>query len=309
MIIKGAASTGKGLADYLLRTDNGQTVELWGVRGDWSRDLKETLEHWRSDRLATACAKPLYHAQINPAPNRPLTRDEWTLAIEEFENALGLQRQPRALVKHEKKQRAHLHLVYSRIDAQGRIISDSWNYLHHERAARAIEQQLGLEITPGPLIDRIGARPQRTLPQRAIQQGDTLKLGATVVQREVLDLYQRTGPTATPFLKALQHADYHLLLGDQCRYVLVDPVGGVHNLAWLLGLTLAELEDVFKDQSWDQETPVRSVQQAQRAKVTRRTVRLQAAQERRALDQETALEQAPAEKRDVHPGLSRTRER
>jgi hypothetical protein len=54
-------------------------------------------------------------------------------------------------VMHEYKGREHLHLVHSRIDENGKAISDSWNYLHHEKAAREIEAELGLEPTQGVL--------------------------------------------------------------------------------------------------------------------------------------------------------------
>jgi hypothetical protein len=171
MIIKGSSRTGKGLGAYLMH-DKNDRAELLGIRGYIPRDLAETLDDWRSDSLGTNCAKPLYHAQLNP--DRALSRDEWAQALSIYEKEMGFTEQPRAVVMHRYKGREHLHVVYSRIDANGQAISDSWNYLRHEKAAREIEQALGLAITHGALYRREGPRPERTPDHAAHQQGDRL---------------------------------------------------------------------------------------------------------------------------------------
>ena len=169
MIITGCSNTGKGLGAYLLE-DKNDRVEVWGIRGDIERDLPETLDDWRSDALGTRCGKPLYHAQFSPDPNRILSREECYKAIDLLEKMMGFEKQPRVIVLHENKGRHHFHIVYSRMDENGHAITDSWNYIHHEKAAREIEQILGLEKTQGVFIDRNGERPERTPSQAAIQQ-------------------------------------------------------------------------------------------------------------------------------------------
>lgn len=243
MIIKGSSHSGKGLASYLMH-DKNDRAEVLDIRGDLPRDLKETLDDWRSDSLGTQCSKPLYHAQINP--DRVLTAEEWEKAIGIFEKAMGFENQPRVIVLHEYKGREHAHLVYSRIDEQGKAISDSWNYVHHEKAAREIERELGLEKTPGVFIDRAGERPERTPSHGEMQQGERTKLDPHAVKAEVSALY-RSADSGRAFVAALDDAGYTLARGDQRGYVLVDEMGGVHSLSRMAAVKADGLRETLRD--------------------------------------------------------------
>jgi hypothetical protein len=213
LIIKGGSHTGKGLGVYLLQ-DKNERAEVWGIRGDLPRDLSETLDDWRSTAHGTNCKKPLYHAQLNP--DRALSREEWEQAISLFEKELGYENQPRAIVMHEYKGREHLHLVYSRIDENGKAISDSWNYLHHEKAAREIEAELGLEKTQGTLYQaKDQPRTERTPSHGAIQQGERTKIDPKAVKAELTTLYHEAEGNAAAFRDSLKERGYSLARGDK----------------------------------------------------------------------------------------------
>ena len=259
MIIKGSTHTGKGLGAYLMQ-DKNDRAELLDIRGDLKRDLKETLDDWRSDSQGENCTKPLYHAQINP--DRALSREEWDKAVSLFEKEMGFENQPRVMVLHEYKGREHLHLVYSRIDENGKAISDSWNYLHHEKAAREIERELGLEITQGALYQREGARPERTPDRDAIQQGERLKLDPKAVKAEVSELYQNA-ENGREFVAALDTAGYTLAQGDQRGYVILDQVGGVHSLSRMAGVKVAELRESLQEYNLQNLPTVEAVRERQ----------------------------------------------
>jgi hypothetical protein len=244
VIIKGGSHSGRGLGSYLLGQKN-ERVEVWEVRGDLPRALPELLNDWRSDASASKCTKPLYHAQLNP--DRKLSREEWGKAIAHFEREMGFQQQPRVAVLHQYKGREHLHLVYSRLNGDGKALSDSWNYLHHEKAARAIEKDLGLEKTQGALYQRKGSpRPERTAERGAIQQGERTKHDPKAVKAEISALYQASGGNAHSFLSSLQERGYRLALGDRRALVLVDS-GGVHSLTRMSGAKAGELRQMLGD--------------------------------------------------------------
>jgi len=245
MIIKGGSHTGKGLGDYLLQ-DKNERAEVWGIRGDIPRDLGETLDDWRSDVKGSKTTKPLYHAQLNP--DRALTREEWEQAIALFEKEMGFSDQPRAIVLHEYKGREHLHLVYSRIGEDGKAIPDNWNYLHHEKAAREIEQELGLEPTQGTLYRaKEQPRPERTPSHDAIQQGERTKLDPKAVKTELTALYREAEGNAPAFLSALKEHGYSLARGDKRGFVVLDGNGGVHSLTRATGAKAGELRELLKD--------------------------------------------------------------
>jgi len=233
MIIKGSSHTGKGLGAYLTDAKN-ERADVWAIRGDLERDLAETLDDWRSDSLGTNCTKPLYHAQLNP--DRVLSPDEWAQALAIYEKEMGFTEQPRAVVMHRYKGREHLHVVYSRIDANGQAISDSWNYLRHEKAAREIEQALGMATTHGALYRREGPRPERTPDHATHQQGDRLNTDPKAIKAEVAALYQ-SAADGRAFVAALDAAGYSLAQGDKRAHVIVDQAGGVHSLGRVVGET------------------------------------------------------------------------
>lgn len=243
MIIKGGSHSGRGLGSYLLSGKN-ERVDVWEVRGDLPRALPALLDDWRSTAQGTNCTKPLYHAQLNP--DRRLSRQEWDKAISHFEREMGFEQQPRVAVLHQYKGREHLHLVYSRLDEGGKAISDSWNYLHHEKAARAIEKDLGLEKTPGALYARKNSpRPERTPDRGAIQQGERTQHDPKALKAEITGLYQAAGGNAHSFLSSLQERGYSLAQGDRRGLVLVDAGGGVHSLSRLSGAKAGELRHML----------------------------------------------------------------
>ena len=261
MIVKGHSTTGFGLGNYLQKTEQNERVEIWKTRGDMPRELSETLNDWRSDSLTTNCSKPLYHAQLSP--DRVLSLEEWSTALKIFEKEMGLENQPRVLVMHLKKGREHLHAVYSRIDENGRAIPDSWNFIHHEKAAREIEKTLGLEATQGVFIGRKGDRPERTPSQAAFQQAERLKLDLKQIKAEVCKLYQYAD-TGHAFGAALESEGYKLAHGDQGGYVIVDKVGGVHSLLGFIGVKADQLRDTLRDYSLQNLPSVLTVRSAQK---------------------------------------------
>jgi hypothetical protein len=243
MIIKGSSHSGKKLGDYLTQ-DKNERAKVLGIRGDLPRDLPELLDDWRSTAHGSQCKKPLYHAQLNP--DRALSPEEWQKAVEIFEKEMGFENQPRAMVLHEYKGREHMHLVYSRIDENGRAISDSWNYVSHEKAAREIERELGLEKTQGVFIDRDGERPERTPSHDSIQQGERTKIDPHHVKTEVSALYQ-SADGGRAFVAGLEDAGYTLAQGDKRGLVILDQAGGVHSLSRVAGVKVAALRERLKD--------------------------------------------------------------
>ncbi|MEL6686158.1 MAG: hypothetical protein AAFP97_00895 [Pseudomonadota bacterium] len=64
----------------------------------------------------TRCQKYLYSLSLNPPQDVSVETNVFKDTIKRVEKALGLQGQPRAIVFHEKENRRHCHVVWSRID-------------------------------------------------------------------------------------------------------------------------------------------------------------------------------------------------
>lgn len=250
MIIKGGSHSGRGLGAYLFQ-DKNERAELWGIRGVIpGQTINEAIATWQGLAYTTTqkCEKPLYHAQLNP--DRVLSTHEWEQALAVFEKEMGFENQPRAVVFHSYKGREHVHLVYSRIE-NGRAISDSWNYLHHEKASREIEKELGLEHTQGALYDRKGTpRPERQPDEKQTEQGKRTEKDPKAIKAEVSELYANT-QSGEDFIKALDDAGYTLARGDKRGYVILDEGGGIHSLSRVAGTKAADLRNRLKSVDLD----------------------------------------------------------
>ena len=67
---------------------------------------------------ATRCQRALYHANIDPDRSVNMTPEQWKRSIDSLEEKLGLTDHPRAVVKHIKHGREHIHVVWNRIDLE-----------------------------------------------------------------------------------------------------------------------------------------------------------------------------------------------
>jgi hypothetical protein len=176
MIVGGTSSTGRRLGQYLTEAKN-ERAAVWSVRGSEFPDLREVIRDWKTDGFGTKAEKPLYHAWLRPSDtDRDLSREEWDKAIFIFEKAMGFENQPRAVVYHHgdgQGEQGHIHLVYSRIK-DGKAISDSWNYVHHEKARAEIERELNLEHVYSPHLDRSEPRHAQSFGHSAKEQGKRL---------------------------------------------------------------------------------------------------------------------------------------
>ncbi len=248
MIIKGASrGAGGQLASYLSSQKN-ERVHVLEISGTSARDLNGALREMDAARHATRSAKALYHAQVSPDREGSMTPEQWRHAADVLGKKLGLDGQPRAVVLHVKDGREHMHIVWSRVDAErGRVISDSKNYRSHEQASRQLEAEFNQKPVQGVHTRQHGLeRPARTPERAAMQQGERLGLDARDITAEVQGLY-RASDSGRAFAAALVERGYTLARGDRRDVVLVDQAGGVHSLTRRAGVKKAEMEAKMAD--------------------------------------------------------------
>ena len=162
MIIKGASRAAPAkLAKHLEREDTNERVEMLEFRDVPLEDLDHALRHMQTLTAGTRGFKGLYHANIDPHADYPMTREQWFRAADVLEKELGLDGQPRVIVLHKKEGREHIHVVWARTDLETLTLrSDSNNYLAHERASGQLEQEFGHEHVPGRPSKRDRSQPR-----------------------------------------------------------------------------------------------------------------------------------------------------
>lgn len=243
MIIKGGTRAGgRMLAEHLQRGDTNETVQILDVRGTAATDLDGAFREMVAVASGTRCKNPLYHASINTAAHERLTPEQWRRSVDVLSEKLGLADQPRAVVRHVKQGREHIHIVWSRIDAETmRAISDSHNYRIHEQVSRQLEQEFGLERVEGVHTgDRSQARPVAEINHAEQQQAE--RTGRTVeeITADIRAAWERSN-TGHDFARELGEAGFVLARGDRRAFVILDDDGGIHSPRRRLGLRAAEI--------------------------------------------------------------------
>jgi hypothetical protein len=252
MIIKGGSRAAPGqLAWHLQRRDTNERVEILELQSP-APDLAEAFRDWQILSEGTRGTKGLYHANIDPAKDYTMTRDQWQRAVDVLEKELGFEGQPRAVVMHEKYGREHIHVVWARTDIDQMVLrSDSQNYLAHERASQALEEEFGHEHVPGKHAKRDRDKqpefPNAVANQAEWQQGERTGIDAATRKDQITALKQACD-NGQAFKTALEEQGYILAKGDRRDFVIVDETGSIHSLGrQIQGMKAAELRAFMKD--------------------------------------------------------------
>ena len=111
MILHGNQRGGaKDMALHLMKDEN-EHIEVYEIRGFASNNLMGAFNEAYAISRATRCRQFLYSLSLNPPPNEQVSTESFEKAINQAEQRLGLDNQPRAIVFHEKQGRRHCHVV------------------------------------------------------------------------------------------------------------------------------------------------------------------------------------------------------
>jgi hypothetical protein len=270
----GSRSAGWWWARHLQNRESNERAELVEISGLDSETVPELFREMHALSLGTKCTNYFYQANINPRADEHLTPQQWHEAVETLGRNLGLEGQPYFAIEHEKAGRTHRHVVWSRIDQeQQRAIPDSLTAQKHERTSRELEQKFGLEPGRSILVaDRDFERPERRAQKHERFRGAQNGLDPHAIGAELKAIRERSD-NGQSFRAGMEAAGYILAKGDRRDYVVIDQVGGDHNLTRPLGLKAAELRQFMKD------IDAQSLPSVAEAK-NRQELRRQAAQER-----------------------------
>lgn len=101
------------LAKYQLKTTANKHVEAHDLRGFVADDLQGVLRECEAIAQGTRCRKHLFSLNLNRPEHEDVPVEAFEHAIAKIEKELGLEKQPRVIVFHEKDGRRHAHVVFS----------------------------------------------------------------------------------------------------------------------------------------------------------------------------------------------------
>ncbi|EDQ34555.1 hypothetical protein HPDFL43_00120 [Hoeflea phototrophica DFL-43] len=239
MILHGNQRGGaKDLALHLMKDEN-ETVQVVDVRGFISRDVMGALTESYAMSRATKCRQHLFSLSLNPPKGESVSDQDFLDAAELAEERLGLSKQPRIIVFHEKygsdgKLRKHAHAVWSRIEVQRmKAVQLSYTKRKLVDVGRELYIRHGWRMPHG-FIDPTRRDPKNfTLAewQQAKRQGrDAKTLKAMFQERWAIS------DSIGGFAHALEEQGFILAKGDRRGFVAVDYKGEVYSISRWVGV-------------------------------------------------------------------------
>lgn len=246
MILKGSQRAGATqLALHLINDRDNDHVTLFELRGFMASDLRGALNEAYAVSKGTRCQQFMFSLSLNPPKGEHVTEDDLVRAADRAEAVLGLDNQPRAIVFHEKENRRHAHVVWSRIDAS---TMTAINLPHFKRKLNDLARELYLdhewELPNG--LRRDGGKSPLNFTLDEWQQAKRIKLDPREIKQSFLDAWQRSD-SAKGFKAALEERGYFLARGDRRGFVALDTNGEVFSVPRWVGVKTKEVRQKLGD--------------------------------------------------------------
>lgn len=226
------------LARHLMKEEN-ERVTVHEIRGFVSRTLEGAFQESYAISRATKCKQHLYSLSLNPPQGAEADEADYVNAANSVEERLGLQKQPRVIVFHEKIGqdgilRCHAHAVWCRIDRnEMKAINMSFDRDQLRTVARGLFIEHGWKMPLGFVKTEWRDPRNFTLTewQQAKRAGkDAKQLKAMFQERWAIS------DSKASFAHALEEQGFILAKGDRRGIVAVDHEGEAYAITRWVGL-------------------------------------------------------------------------
>ena len=112
-------------------------------------NIADSFEYQRG--LNPRCSKPVGHIALSfkPEDKEKLTDEMMAKIAWEYMELMGIRDTQFILVRHHNTANPHCHLVYNRVDNNGRIISDKFERKRSEKIVKHLKDKYGLTYSDG----------------------------------------------------------------------------------------------------------------------------------------------------------------
>ena len=146
-IVKGASF--RGCVQYVTGKDNATVLVSDGVLLGSVGNIADSFEYQRG--LNPRCSKPVGHIALSfkPEDKEKLTDEMMAKIAREYMELMGIRDTQFILVRHHNTANPHCHLVYNRVDNNGKIISDKFERKRSEKIVKHLKDKYGLTYSDG----------------------------------------------------------------------------------------------------------------------------------------------------------------
>lgn len=241
MILQGNQRGGaKNLALHLLKEENDH-VELHELRGFVSNDLVTALNEAYFISKATKAKQFLFSLSLNPPTNENVSTKTFENAIERVEKKLGLVNQPRAIVFHEKENRRHAHVAWSRIYNNGHKLK-AVQMSHSKLKLMDVSRELYIENNwqmPKGMMNAQECNPKNFTHQQW-QQAKRIGKDPRAIKQVFQECWAISDGKST-FANALKSRGFILAKGDRRGFVALDYRCEIYSVAKWIGIRAKEV--------------------------------------------------------------------
>ncbi|WP_421917859.1 relaxase/mobilization nuclease domain-containing protein [Marinifilum sp.] len=90
-------------------------------------------------------SKAVYHVSLSISPEENLTNDQFQELGEKYLEGMGYRNSQFVIYRHTDTECPHIHIIANRIDMEGKVVSDKWNFKRSENIIRELEIEFGLQ--------------------------------------------------------------------------------------------------------------------------------------------------------------------
>jgi hypothetical protein len=91
--------------------------------------------------------KPVHHASLSAGENDRLSVEQWIEIAGRYIKEMGFKDAPYVAIQHRDGKTDHIHILTSRVDVQGKVISDWKCKERAQEVLRGIEKEYGCKLT------------------------------------------------------------------------------------------------------------------------------------------------------------------
>jgi hypothetical protein len=235
MILVGSQRGGTNqLAAHLLNILDNDHIAVEDVRGFIADDLRGAMIEIDAIAKGTKCRQSVFSLSLSPPKDAQLDIEEFYKAADKAGEALGLAKQPRAIVIHEKNGRRHAHVVWSRIDAeQMKAVALPFYKNKLNQLSKELFLEHDWELPQG--YRENGWKNPLNFTLAEWQLAKRLDLDPREIKQVFADAWKRSDNLAS-LKNALEENGYFLAKGDKRGVVALDLNGEVYSFARWAGI-------------------------------------------------------------------------
>lgn len=184
--------------------------------------------------------KPVHHASLSASERDEISVEEWREIAAKYVERMGYKDAPYVVIQHRDGARDHVHILTSRVDVRGNVVSDWKCKERAETVLREIEKEHGLEQVKSSR-EVLRAAPSRGELERFNRTGE---LSAKMALQGHVETALRDSPTATEFIERLQLSGVEAI-------PYVQKSGRVTGISFRKGKELMKGSDLGRGFSWN----------------------------------------------------------